>query len=221
MAVALLVLLTVASLGLGPGCLRRQAREPVPPVPKEPGPVQSTPGSEKPARAVLEPGLKLLYRDEKTGEETWTERCAPSTLDHREVIPVVGDDEEYVSYVAEEEGWLVEVGARDPNGRAAWPQPLRLYPLDPAVGMTWETEDQAGSLRHQIEAIEEISTPAGRFIAARVLVKAVDPASGEVEPGSEYRFWYATDSGIVVKTGDSVLIKQENVEPRPDPGLPR
>ncbi|MEW6399789.1 MAG: hypothetical protein AB1503_11620 [Bacillota bacterium] len=220
-ATLLLAVVTVASLALGPGCFRRQAREPVPPSQPGPAPSETTPGEEKRAWAVLEPGLKLTYRDGKTGQETWSEQCAASTLDDKEVIPVVAEDGEYVSYVAEQDGWLVEIGARDPNGRAAWPEPLRRYPLDPAVGMKWETEEEGGIFRHEIEAIEEVSVPAGKFRAARVVIKVVDPASGKEEPDSEQRFWYDVDTGIVVKTGDLVLVKQEKVEPRPDPGLPR
>lgn len=220
-ATLLLAVVTVASLALGPGCFRRQAREPVPPSQPGPAPSETTPGEEKRAWAVLEPGLKLTYRDGKTGQETWSEQCAASTLDDKEVIPVVAEDGEYVSYVAEQDGWLVEIGARDPNGRAAWPEPLRRYPLDPAVGMKWETEEEGGIFRHEIEAIEEVSVPAGKFRAARVVIKVVDPASGKEERDSEQRFWYDVDTGIVVKTGDLVLVKQEKVEPRPDPGLPR
>ncbi|MDI6893175.1 MAG: hypothetical protein QME70_00950 [Bacillota bacterium] len=220
-ATLLLAVVTVASLALGPGCFRRQAREPVPPSQPGPAPSETTPGEEKRAWAVLEPGLKLTYGDGKTGQETWSEQCAASTLDDKEVIPVVAEDGEYVSYVAEQDGWLVEIGARDPNGRAAWPEPLRRYPLDPAVGMKWETEEEGGIFRHEIEAIEEVSVPAGKFRAARVAIKVVDPASGKEERDSEQRFWYDVDTGIVVKTGDLVLVKQEKVEPRPDPGLPR
>lgn len=216
----LLAVVTVISLIPGPGCFRRQAREPAPPQQPGPAPSETTPAKEKRAWAVLEPGLKLTYRDEKTGQETWSEQCAVSTLDGNQVIPVVTEDEEYVSYVAEQDGWLVEVGARDPNGRAAWPKPLRRYPLEPAVGMKWETEDEGGILRHEIEAIEEITVPAGKFRAARVVIRVIDPATGKEEPGSEQRFWYDVETGIVVKTGNLVLIKQEKVEPRPDPGLP-
>lgn len=218
-SVLVLAVATVVSLTVGPGCFLRQAREPVPPA--QPGPApETTPAEEKRAWAVLQPGLKLIYRDEKTGQETWSEQCAASTLDDKEVIPVVTEDGEYVSYVAEQDGWLVEVGARDPNGRSAWPEPLRCYPLEPAVGMKWESEEEGGILRHEIEAIEEISVPAGKFRAARVVIKVVDPASGKEEAGSEQRFWYDVETGIVVKNGDLVLIKQEQVEPRPDPGLP-
>lgn len=217
----LVIVLAVACLTLAPGCFRRQAREPQPPP--QPGPTPSEPAPEPDKRgwAVLEPGLRLIYRDERTGQETWSERCSPSTLDRAEVIPVVAEDGEYVSYVAEREGWLVEVGARDPNGRAAWPEPVRLYPREPAVGIKWEVEEQGAILRHEIEAVEEVTVPAGKFRAARVVVTAVDPASGREEPGSQQRFWYDVSSGIVVKNGDLVLVKQEKVEPRPDPGLPQ
>lgn len=222
---ALLVTVVVlASLAAGAGCFRRQAESPPPAqpgsAPEEPSPAPAEPP--RSARAVLEPGLKLIYRDENTGEEVWTEQCALSTLGDHEVLPVVTEDGQYVSYVMERDGWLVEVGARDPNGRSTWPQPFPCYPLDPKVGVKWEGEQEGGIIRHEIEAIEEITVPAGTFRAARVRVSVVDPTTGQEEAGPEQRFWYDVESGIVVKNGSLVLVKQERVEPpRPDPGLPQ
>ncbi|HHY93734.1 MAG TPA: hypothetical protein GX513_01800 [Firmicutes bacterium] len=205
--------LTLTSLG---GCFSRQAP---PPPPVEP-PSSDQPPQEKPSPSTwlaLQPGIKLTYEDRTTGQETSTEQCAPSTLDGQEVIPVLTDDGEYISYVTEKDGWLVEVGAKDPNGRAAWPEPVRLYPLRPEKGMTWKAEDHAGTNEYTIESIEELETPAGRFRAARVVVKPGDSTA----ESPAYRFWYDVQSGVVVKTGDAVLTKQETVEPRKDPGLPQ
>ncbi|MEW5762389.1 MAG: hypothetical protein AB1776_04205 [Bacillota bacterium] len=189
---------------------------------------------------MVEPGLKLVYRCEETGREWQTEYFARSLLGGQEVIPVVAarygekPGEAYVSYVAVREGWLVEVGARDPNGRAAWPEPRRVFPLDAAPGTAWEEPGEGYVTRYRVEAVETITVPAGRFRVARVLVTQVDPSVSPERVLAEQRVWCAATSGIAVRTelirvdtalGDrpeeatEVLVRVEKGEPRPDPGL--